>query len=209
MRIGVLRPLKNQPSFYHWTANLHVCARPSATLLLDNQQMSPSLASSDIHGGHSNTSSASDAQRPHHTCDAPPMITTSHFESAVVASGQDVLSSPCREPSMCAIPQLPAHWSRLASPLARSVSSEYLHGLAVSLADERTAPSATGISSFHSNLAAPIPAYGLVGSPFDLSRSPSIHSNSQNDLSTLDGHQSAYAAFLLTRSRAVKVSFLL
>jgi hypothetical protein len=106
---------------------------------------------------------------------------------------------------MCAIPQLPAHWSNLASPLARSVSSERL---AVSLAGERTTPSATGISSFHSNLAAPIPAYDHVGSPFDLSRSPSIHSNSQNDLSTLDRHQSAFAAFLLTRSRAVKVSYL-
>ena len=170
--------------------------------------MSPSLAAPDSHGGHSNTSSAFDAQRPLHTCDALPMIATPHFESAAAASGLDVLSSSCREPSMCAIPQLPAHWSKFASPLTRSVPSEHLHGLAASMGGERTTPSATGISSFPSNFTLPVPGCGRVESPFDLSQSPSIHSNSQDGIGSLDGHPSAYAAFLLTRSRAVRVSFL-
>ena len=136
------------------------------------------------------------------------MITASHFESAVAASGRGVLSPPYHEPSMSAIPQFPARWSKFAAPRARSVSSEHLHGPAASLA-ERIAPnSAAGISSFSSNLAAPMPAYNSVESPLDLSPSLLIHSNSQSGLGTLDGCPSAYAAFLLTRSRAVKVSFL-
>ncbi|KAF8553619.1 hypothetical protein OG21DRAFT_1463816 [Imleria badia] len=170
--------------------------------------MSPSLASSDSRGGHSNTSSVSDAEQPRHTCDALPMITTSHFDSAVAASDQDVLSSfPFREPSMHTLPQLPAHWSKLAFPSARSVSSEHLHGLAASLAGERTTSSATGVSSSSINLAIPAPAYGRAESPssFDLSPSPLTYSDSRNDLGTLGGHPSVHAAFLLTRSRAVKV----
>lgn len=167
--------------------------------------MSPSLASSESHGGRSNTSSALDAQRPHHTCDALSMITASHF---VAASGQDVLSPPYHEPSMSAIPQYPARWSKFAAPRARSVSSEHPHGLAASLAKRTTLNSAAGISSFSSNLAVPMPAYDYVESPLDLSPALSTHSNSQSGLGNLDGCPSAYAAFLLTRSRVVKVSFL-
>lgn len=161
--------------------------------------MSPSLASSDGHVARSNTLPASEAQLPHHTCDALPMFATSHFESTIGASGPDVVLSPCREPSMCTVPQFPPHWSKLA---------EQVRSLAASRASERATPSATAISSFPSNLAVPALAYGLVGSPFDLSPSSSIHTNSHNDLGTLNEHPPTYAAFLLTRSRAVKVSFL-
>lgn len=169
--------------------------------------MSPSLASSDSHTGHSNTSSASDGEQPP-LCDALPMITTSHFDSAVGPSDQDAMSSLFREPSMCTLPQLPPHWSKLSS-LARSVSSEHLRGLAGSLAGERATSSATGINLSSGNLGVPAPAYDRVDSPspFNLSPSPSIHSNCRNDLGTLDGHPSVHAAFLLTRSRTVKVSF--
>ncbi|KAG6370712.1 hypothetical protein JVT61DRAFT_11098 [Boletus reticuloceps] len=148
--------------------------------------MSPSLASSDSHGGRSNTSSPSDPQRPNHTCDALPMI-TSHFDFPVAASGRDSLSF--RD----SVPQLLAPWSKLASPLARSASSEHLRGLTASLAGGCTTPS----GSFASNLAVPAPLYGRAGTPLHLTPS-----NSQNDLGTLDG---LCAAFLLTRSRAVKV----
>lgn len=162
--------------------------------------MSPSLASSDSHGGHSNTSSPSGA---HHTCDTLPMtLTASYFESTIGASGQDVSFFPCREPSMRTAPQLSARWSKLAPP------SELPHSLAASRIGERTTPSATGISPFSSNLAVPVQTYGRVGSPFDLSPSPSIHSNGHSDLGTLDQHPSTYAAFLLMHSRVVKVSLI-
>lgn len=161
--------------------------------------MSPSLAS-DGHPGHSNTLSASDTQRPNHSSDALPMITTSHFDSTIGASGQDVpLSSPFHGSSMCTVPQLPAHWSKLA---------EQVHGLAASRPDEHAAPSATGVSPFSSSLAVPLPAYTLVGSSFDLPSSLSMHGNSHNDLATLDEQPSTHAAFLFTGSRVVKVSFL-
>ena len=148
--------------------------------------MSPSSASSDGHGGHSNTSSVSDVPGPNPTCDALPMITTSHFESAVTASGQDVSSSTS------AVPQLSAHWPKLAFPLARSVSSEHLRGQTV----ERTIPSTAGTGSFSSSLAVPAPAYSRVESPFHLS----LPRNNE-----LDSHPSVHAAFLLTRSRVAKV----
>ena len=148
--------------------------------------MSPSSASSDGHGGHSNTSSVSDVPGPNPTCDALPMITTSHFESAVTASGQDVSSSTS------AVPQLSAHWPKLAFPLARSVSSEHLRGQTV----ERMMLSAAGTSSFSNNLSVPALAYSRVESPF---HSSLPHNNE------LDGHPSVYATFSSTRSRVAKV----
>ncbi|KAG9311017.1 hypothetical protein JVU11DRAFT_8913 [Chiua virens] len=163
--------------------------------------MSPSLAASETFSPCSNTTSLSDQHQPNLSSDALPMITTSLFDSAISAGPQDLLlSSPCYDPSMSA---LPTRWSQFASPLARSLSSERLRSLAASRA-ERMSPSASGIGSF-TNLAVPAQPYGGVTSPFDLSPRLSIHSNGFNDLGKIDEHPSVYAAFLYTRSRAVKV----
>jgi hypothetical protein len=168
--------------------------------------MSPSLASHDSHDhGHSNTCSPQQPQSPLPSCDAAvPMIITSQLDSATGAYSHDRLSS-CREPFLCTAPQHPfGYASKPASPF-----SDYPRSLAPSRCDERTAhslPASLGLTS--ANLVVPVPTNGGAGSPFDLSPSPSLRSNGRNYATTPDEHSSTYAAFVLTRSRAIKVSSL-
>ncbi|KIJ18204.1 hypothetical protein PAXINDRAFT_167459 [Paxillus involutus ATCC 200175] len=165
--------------------------------------MSPSLVLSDSHCRGSNTASPSSSGSPNHTRDTSPMATSPFFQSAVGTSFEDMLSQ-YRELPLCTTAKLSPHWSAFDE----SPASEHVPSISVSVSGEPMASSGIGAVAFYSNLAAPVPTYGGVGSPLNFSPSSSISSsNSPHGFrqSERPSSWSRYDTFVSTCSRVVRV----
>ncbi|KIK92241.1 hypothetical protein PAXRUDRAFT_830145 [Paxillus rubicundulus Ve08.2h10] len=165
--------------------------------------MSPSLVLSDSHCRGSNTASPSSSGSPNHPRDISPMATSSFFQSAVGTSFEDILSQ-YRELPLCTTAKLSPNWAAFDEFPA----SERVPSISVSVSGEPVASSGIGAVAFYSNLAAPVPKYGGVGSPLNFSPSSSISSgNSPHGFrqSERPSSWSRYDAFVSTCSRVVMV----
>ncbi|KAF9219332.1 hypothetical protein BS17DRAFT_717827 [Gyrodon lividus] len=131
------------------------------------------------------------------------MTTSSLFQSALGTTFEDVLSNN-RELHSCTTAKFSPQWSGFDG----SSASEHVPRISVSVPGEPVSCSGNGVVTFCNNLAAPVPTYGGIESPLNLSPSSSISSNSPRGLRQGERPSSwlLYDAFISTRSRVVRVS---